>query len=121
MPSNDPIQRFQDIVDGIDRIGRFIDGMDLDAFAHSEQTTYAVKYALLTIAEAASKLGHTASELCPNIPWREIRGLANRLRHEYDAIDVVRIWLMLERDLPALRNACRSAVSALTQPSSPDQ
>ena len=48
--------------------------MDLQAFAAAEQTILAAKYALLTISEAATKLGDIANQLCPEIPWREIRG-----------------------------------------------
>jgi uncharacterized protein with HEPN domain len=88
--------------------------MDLQAFAAAEQTILAAKYALLTISEAATKLGDTAGQLCPDIPWREIRGLGNRLRHDYGNIDVVRIWLLIERDLPPpLKAACSGALQIL--------
>lgn len=75
MPSSDPIQRFSDIVENIERIERFTAGMNLQAFAAAEQTILAAKYARLTISEAATKLGDIANLLCPEIPWREIRGL----------------------------------------------
>lgn len=113
MPSSDPIQRFRDIVENIERIERFTAGMNLQAFAAAEQTILAAKYALLTISEAAAKLGDIANQLCPEIPWREIRGLGNRLRHDYGNIDVVRIWLLIERDLPPLKAACSSALQIL--------
>ena len=92
MPSDDPARRFRDIIQNIERIERFTAGMDARTFAEAEQTVLAVKYALLTISEAASKLGDVANRLCPDIPWREIRGLGNRLRHDYANIDLVRIW-----------------------------
>jgi uncharacterized protein with HEPN domain len=92
--------------------------MDLQGFAGNEQSLFAVKYALLTISEAAAKLGDVAAELCPDIPWREIRGLGNRLRHDYDSIDVVRIWLLIERDLPPLKAACGNALRHLEKNSS---
>ena len=113
MPSSDPIQRFSDIVENIERIERFTVGMDLQAFAAAEQNILATKYALLTISEAATKLGNLAAELCPEIAWREIRGLGNRLRHDYANVDVVRIWLLIERDLPPLKTACSGALEIL--------
>ena len=33
------------------------------------------------------RLGPQAEELCPGIPWRDIRGIGNLLRHGYDRID----------------------------------
>jgi uncharacterized protein with HEPN domain len=113
VPSSDPIQRFNDIIANIDRIGRFTVGMDLQSFAENEQTVLAVKYSLLIISEAAAKLGDLAADLCPDIPWREIRGLGNRLRHDYENIDVVRLWLLLERNLPPLKTACLGALQDL--------
>jgi uncharacterized protein with HEPN domain len=55
-------------------------------------------------------LGGLAAELSPNIPWKDVRGLGNRLRHEYANIDVVRLWRVVERDLPVLKAGVRSAL-----------
>ena len=89
--------------------------MDPAGFAGNEQTILAVKYSLLIISEAAIKLDDIAKDLCPDIPWREIRGLGNRLRHDYDNIDTVRIWLLVEHNLPPLGIACLNALQVLTE------
>jgi uncharacterized protein with HEPN domain len=47
------------------------------------------------ISEPASKLGPQAEDLCPEIPWAQIRGVGNRLRHEYDRISSPRICSVL--------------------------
>ena len=114
MPSSDPAQRFADIIENIDAIERFTADMDLHGFTAADQTIRAVKCSLLVISEAAVKLGDLAADLCPNIPWRDIRGLGNRLRHDYENVDVVRIWLLIERDLPLLEAACRDALRGLS-------
>jgi uncharacterized protein with HEPN domain len=113
VPSSDPVQRFSDIIENIEAIERDTASMDLRGFALADQTIRAVKYSLLVISEAAVKLGDLAADLCPAIPWRDIRGLGNRLRHDYGGIDVVRIWLLVERDLPPLKAACRDALRDL--------
>ena len=113
MPSGDPVQRFSDIIENIGAIELFTAGMDLRGFALADQTIRAVKYSLLVISEAATKLGDLAAELCPSVPWREIRGLGNRLRHDYESINVVRVWLLIERDLPPLKAACQNALRGL--------
>ena len=115
MPSSDPVQRFTDIVENIDHIERFTIGLNAQTFTVNEQVVFAVKYALMIISESAIRLGDIASTLRPDIPWREIRGLGNRLRHEYDTIDLARIWLMVERDLPPLKVACLAALQHLSQ------
>lgn len=120
MPSSDPVQRFEDILENIDRIEQFTKSLDAKAFAGNDQVVFAVKYALMIISEAATKLGDGAAKLRPDIPWRQIRGLANRLRHEYDVVDLARIWLLIERDLPPLKAACLDVLQALSQDKPPD-
>lgn len=113
MPSKDPVQRFEDILENIARIERFTVGLNLEAFSQDERVLFAVKHALLIISEAAVKLDALAPELCPDIPWADIRGLGNRLRHEYHSIDVIRIWRMVERELPPLKTAVEGALKRL--------
>lgn len=117
MPSSDPIQRFEDILENVERIERFTAGMNVSLFVGDEQAVYAVKHALLIISEAARKLGPAAEQFCPTIAWPNIRGLGNRLRHEYDAVDLARIWFLVERDLRPLKDACRDALRSLGQTS----
>ena len=113
MPSSDPVQRFSDIIENIEAIERDTAGMDLQGFAAADQTIRAVKYSLLVVSEAAVKLGDLAADLCPSIPWRDIRGLGNRLRHDYGGIDTARIWLLVIKDLPSLKADCRDALRRL--------
>ena len=119
MPSSNPPQRFQDILDNIARIERFTAGLDLESFIEDEEKLFAVQHALLIISEAAAKLGMMAPELCPEIDWRDVRGLGNRLRHEYHGIDVVRLWRMVERDMPLLKAAAAAALQKLQERGAP--
>ena len=49
---------------------------------------------------SGGKTGGTAEELCPTVPWPSVRALLrNLLRHDYDRVDAVRVWLMIEDDL----------------------
>ena len=110
MPSKKPTQRLEDILQNIELIGDFTAGMDFAAFTKDLKTTIAVERCLERISEAAKKLGAMAETLCPEIPWAKVRALGNLLRHEYDAVDVSRVWLMIEHDLPPLKTAVRSAL-----------
>ena len=113
MPSSDPLRRFEDILDNIERIERFTKGMDLAALSADERALYAVNHALLILSEAAAKLGEQAQQLCPEIAWPDIRGLGNRLRHDYDSINPIRIWLIVEKELAPLKAAVTNAIQRL--------
>jgi uncharacterized protein with HEPN domain len=95
VPSKDPAQRFEDILSNIALIEEFTAGMDLSGFTQDLKTSNAAERCLERISEAATKLGDLAGRLCPATPWAELRAVGNLLRHEYDRIDIVRVWLMI--------------------------
>jgi uncharacterized protein with HEPN domain len=96
-------------------IEEFAAGMDLTAFTEDLKTTNAVGRCLERISEAARKLGSAAEELCPAIPWPQLRAMGNFLRHEYDRIDIVRVWLTIEDDLAPLKAAVEAALKLLRE------
>ena len=115
MPSKDPIRRFEDILENIALIEEFTAGMDLTVFTEDLKTSNAAERCLERISEAAKKLGGVAEELCPSVPWPQLRAIGNLLRHEYDRIDIVRVWLTIEDDLAPLKAAVEAALKQLRE------
>ncbi|HEY9139523.1 MAG TPA: HepT-like ribonuclease domain-containing protein [Bryobacteraceae bacterium] len=105
----------QDIIDNVQAIQRYVTGMDLASFEEDARTNDAVERCLERISEAAAKLGDIAPTIMPGQPWQQIRGLGNRLRHEYDAIRADRLWDIVRIDLPALSSACEHALRQLRE------
>lgn len=94
-------------------IVQFVPGMDLGAFREDAKTVAAVERKLLLISEAATRLGEDAERLCPGLPWHNIRGIGNWLRHRYDSVDVETVWNTVIDDLPPLKSG---VLRALTPP-----
>lgn len=113
MPSSDPIQRFQDILDNAERIEEYTRGMCLAEFLEGGMTCDAVERCFERICEASKKLGSLAEEMCPEIRWYGIRSFGNFLRHEYDGIELDLVWSMVERDLPVLKAGVTTALAQL--------
>ena len=113
MPSEKRLQQFEDILDNVERIERFIAGLDADGLARNEQVFYAVLHALLIISEAARRLGSEAERLAPDQPWQSIRALGNVLRHAYDGVDPKIIWKIVDDDLDGLKRAVERALASL--------
>jgi len=86
--------------------------MDLAAYEADAKTQAAVERKMLTISEAAIRLKDEAEVLCPGVPWRDIRGAGNWLRHQYDSVDLETIWNTVQDDLPPLKAAVRTALIA---------
>lgn len=120
MPFRDtPAKLLEDILTDIAKIERFMQGVDHAAFEQDDQVAYAVKYALLRISEAAYRLKDVAAELCPDVPWRDIRGIGNRLRHAYDTIDIGLIWMVVEKNLSPLKASVQDALQKLNSNTPP--
>jgi uncharacterized protein with HEPN domain len=57
--------------------------MDYDKFFEEEKIVYAVMKALEIIGETAGKIPEEVRKANPEIPWREITSMRNKLMHEY--------------------------------------
>jgi uncharacterized protein with HEPN domain len=84
--------------------------MDAAKFRADAKTIAAVERKLQVVSEAAIRLGDQAEVLCPGLPWRNIRGIGNWLRHQYHQVDVDSIWLTVINDLPPLERAVIRAI-----------
>ncbi len=104
--------RLRDIIEDAVRIETFIEGMTLTEFVASERTIFAVERLLQRITEAALQIdSNEAGLLVPPLPIAEMRGLGNRLRHEYRDIDRSIIFDIASNEVPALRVAAELALT----------
>jgi uncharacterized protein with HEPN domain len=85
--------------------------MDLEAYRRDDKTQAAVGRKVLILSEAAIRLKEEAEVLCPGIAWRDIRGIGNWLRHQYDRVEVEAVWNTIQDDFPALRAAVERALA----------
>jgi len=101
---------FGDILDAIAMIEQFTSGMDFEAFRSNPMAVAAVERKLQIVGEAAIRLGDEAERRCPDLPWRDIRGIGNQLRHAYERIDLDTIWKAVTDDVPPLKVAVQRAL-----------
>lgn len=92
-----------DIYECINDVGDFIENMTYEEFLKDKKTNYAVLRCIEIIGEAAK---HIPTEICdkaPDIKWNEIRGMRNRVIHEYFGVDYVIVWKTAREYLPELK------------------
>lgn len=120
MPSRkDPKLLLEDILENTGRIERYVAGLTEESFTLDEQTMDAVERNLQRISEAAIRLGPEAETLCPGLPWADIRGMDNILRHGYDHVKPGIIWNTVRRDLGPLQVSVHAAVIRLEEREGP--
>ncbi|MDF1579644.1 MAG: DUF86 domain-containing protein [Desulfuromonadales bacterium] len=88
----------------IGRIEKYAGG-DRESFFASELIQDAVVRNLQTMAESSQRLSAGGKESRPEIDWRAISGFRNILVHDYLGLDLKLIWLVVEKELPAVRRA----------------
>jgi uncharacterized protein with HEPN domain len=114
VPSSKPQQRLQDIVDNVEKIARYTAHLTEAEFQNQDIVVDAVERCLMRISEAAIKIGSDADRLCPGLPWADIRGIGNKLRHLYDDVDADIVWNLISTNkLDALKSACLAAIAQL--------
>ena len=107
----DPLVYVDDIRDSIEAIKRYTAGLAKEDFLSSTEKQDAVYRRLEVIGEAANRLPDEFRSQYPQIPWNKIVGMRNVLIHEYDSIDLDRIWETIQRDIPKLEEYIKSIPS----------
>ena len=109
-----------DIVESARLIGEYIVGVSHEDFLENDQLQDSVIRRLLVIGEAAGRLSDTFRDARPGIPWREIRGMRNRMVHVYDDIDLNMVWHTARDDAPSLLAKLAPVVSSDSEAASSD-
>lgn len=74
-------------------------------FLKDRKTQDAVVRNLEIIGEASKRLSDDRKRSRPDIPWKQIAGMRDRLIHAYFGVDLELVWEVVEKRLPALRAA----------------
>ena len=74
-----------------------------DVFLSDTKTQDAVLRNLHTLSESTQRLSQALKASHPEVDWRGISGFRNILVHDYLGVNLVRVWELVERDLPDLK------------------
>ncbi len=115
-------ERIHTLRDQIEEASRlaasYIDGLSEEEFLRDSRTQQAVAMNLIVIGEAVFRLEARFPEFLarfPEIPWRNMRGMRNRIAHGYFELDMRIVFDTARMELPRLNKsvpALRAAVDA---------
>jgi uncharacterized protein with HEPN domain len=100
-----------DILEAIDDIQSFIKDMSFTDLESDKKTLYAVIRCLEILGEAVRKIPKNVKERYPDIPWKEIAGIRDKLIHEYFGVDTQTIWDTIQEDLSPLKETITNIIN----------
>lgn len=104
----------RDILDAVEKVGKFTEGMHFEQFAAGDRTNFAIVRALEVIGEATKNITPAIREQYPYIPWSEMARMRDKLIHDYFGVDLQVVWRMVQEDLPPLQVQIAQVIGELT-------
>ena len=112
MPQRD-LPYLQHMLDAVERIRRYLDGVELEDFDADEVLQDAVIRQLEILGEAASRVDQEYRSSNPQIPWSKAISTRNRLIHGYLSVDMEIVYRTATHHVPRLRPSLEQAVDDL--------
>jgi len=94
---------FEDILEAINKIEDYTTGINLQSFKSNSMLLDAVVRNIEIIGEASSKIPDEIKIKFAEIPWVKLKGIRNRIVHDYFGVDAEIIWVVIEKDLFELK------------------
>lgn len=101
--NRDTILFIEDILDSIKNIEDFAKDLDKKKFSEDILRQSAIIRQLEIIGEAVKNIPASFRGKYPKVPWKEIAGFRDILSHAYFGVNIDRVWNIIEKDLPNLK------------------
>ena len=93
----------EDIIESIEKIDEYTEGFEFDDFVAISMAVDAVVRNIEIIGEASRNVPEDIRAKSPQIPWKQMAGIRNRIVHEYFGVDVAIIWFVVQNELTSLK------------------
>ena len=103
----------QDILDAIEKIKKYTAKVDYEMFSKNEMMIDAVLMNIAIIGESVKKIPEDVKEKYPDIPWKDIAGMRDKVIHDYFGVDVNIVWETIKKNVPELEQKIKVMLKEL--------
>lgn len=111
MSKRKPDVYLQDILESIQQIEGYLDGVNENEFYQNSEKQDAVLRRLEIIGEAVKHISDDIRDENKEVPWRKIAGMRDIIIHEYFGVTLSMIWVVTQRDLPDLKSKIKDIIN----------
>ena len=97
-----------DMIDEAENVESFIAGRKREDLDTNRMLFHAVVRAIEVMGEAAGKVSSETRAATPQIPWRTVVAMRNRLIHGYATVDPDVVWATATLDIPSVLPVLRA-------------
>lgn len=100
----------QKIISYIDDIEQYVTGLEAKDFLDDKKTITACAFTVSQIGEIVKEITTDTMNKYNFIPWNSIRGMRNRIVHDYENIDLSVLWGTIRKSLPELKDKLKEII-----------
>lgn len=98
------------MIEYIDKSLKYTDGYTFEQFSNDDKTIDATVFAISQIGELVKNISKETTQKYSSIEWNMIKGLRNRIVHDYEGISLKSIWYILQNDILELKDSLQKII-----------
>lgn len=100
----------QKIISYINDIEIYVKGLEAKDFLDDKKTITACAFTVSQIGELVKEITDEVMKKYNNIPWNSIKGMRNRIIHDYENVDLSVLWGTIKESLPELKGQLKDII-----------